>query len=121
MTGFERKIAMRAQKLRQHLNIIGKNTWLFPGARDSKKHISSRHVYNRFQTYLKNCGIKPRPFHALRATCIKLCQRSGWSIEQTAKLVGDTIRVVQEHYMTPSDEELSQVVREKSIFKSQTF
>jgi len=45
----------------------------------------------------------------------KLCQRRGWSVEQAAKLVGDTIRVVQEHYTTPSNEELKQVVRERPI------
>lgn len=104
-----------AQKLRQHLAIIGKGTWLFPAPGDKKKHISSRQVYNRFQRYLKEAGIEPRPFHALRATCIKLCQRRGWSVEQTAKLVGDTIAVVQEHYSVPSEEELKQVAEEKAI------
>lgn len=106
-----------AQKLRQHLNVIGKGTWLFPSPYDSKKHLSSRQAYNRFQNYLKICDIEPRPFHALRATCIKMCQASGWSVEETAKLVGDTVRVVQEHYTTPSDAELSQAMREKAILK----
>ncbi|MCG2825156.1 MAG: hypothetical protein L6265_01035 [Thermoplasmatales archaeon] len=70
---------------------------------------------NRFQKYLVVAGVESKPFHALRATCIKLCQRGGWSVEQAAKLVGDTIRVVQEHYTTPSNEELKQVARERPI------
>lgn len=103
------------QKLKQHLNIIGKNGWLFPSPYNHKKHISGKQIYNRFQNYLQSAGIESKPFHALRATCIKLCQRRGWSVEQTAKLVGDTIRVVQEHYTTPSNEELKQVARERPI------
>ncbi|MEW6070264.1 MAG: site-specific integrase [Candidatus Thermoplasmatota archaeon] len=104
-----------AQKIRQHINVIGKNEWLFPSPYNSKQHITGKQVYNRFQSYLRAAGIEPRPFHALRSTCIKLCQKRGWSVEQTAKLVGDTIRVVQEHYTTPSTEELKQTAREKPI------
>jgi len=72
-------------------------------------------VSSRFQKYLTAAGVESKPFHALRATCIKLCQQRGWSVEQAAKLLGDTIRVVQEHYTTPSNEELKQVAREKPI------
>jgi integrase len=103
------------QKLRQHLNVIGKGEWLFPSPYNSKKYISGRQVYNRFQNYLTAAGIEPKPFHALRATCIKLCQKRGWAIEQAAKLVGDTIKVVQEHYTIPSNEELKQVVKERPL------
>jgi len=88
---------------------------LFPSPYNHKKHISGRQIYSRFQKYLNAAGIESKPFHALRATCIKLCQRRGWSVEQAAKLLGDTIRVVQEHYTTPSNEELKQVARERPI------
>ena len=103
------------QKLKQHLNIIGKSEWLFPSPYNTRKHISGKQIYNRFQKYLTAADIEYKPFHAIRATCIKLCQRRGWSVEQAAKLVGDTIRVVQEHYTTPSNEELKQVARERPI------
>jgi len=103
------------QKLKQHLHVIGKGEWLFPSPYNHRKHISGRQVYSRFQKYLTAAGVESKPFHALRATCIKLCQRRGWSVEQAAKLLGDTIRVVQEHYTTPSNEELKQVARERPI------
>ena len=103
------------QKLKQHLHVIGKGMWLFPSPYNHRKHISGRQIYSRFQKYLDAAGIESKPFHALRATCIKLCQRRGWSVEQAAKLLGDTIRVVQEHYTTPSNEELRQVARERPI------
>ena len=103
------------QKLKQHLHVIGKGEWLFPSPYNHRKHISGRQIYSRFQKYLVAAGVESKPFHALRATCIKLCQRRGWSVEQAAKLLGDTIRVVQEHYTTPSNEELRQVARERPI------
>jgi integrase len=91
-----------------------KTDWLFP-AKNPKNHISSRTVYNILQRNLKLAGLPSRPVHALRATCVKLCQAKGWTAEQTAELIGDTIRVVQEHYATPSVEEMKQVMHEKSI------
>jgi len=89
--------------------------WLFPAA-NPKKHISSRTAYNILQRNLSAVGIPPRPFHALRATCIKLKQMAGWPVEMTARHIGDTIRVVQEHYLTPSIEEMKEKVRETNIF-----
>lgn len=89
--------------------------YLFPARLKTAKHISSRTAYNILQRNLKLAGIPSKPFHALRATCIKLCQRAGWSPEQVSKLTGDTIRVIQEHYLTPSTEEMKQVTEEKSI------
>lgn len=102
------------RSLRMWLN-INKSSWLFPGIYDKKKHMSDRHAYNVLQRCLKNAGLPSRPFHALRATCTKLCQSRGWSPEQTAKLIGDSVKTVQEHYTTPSDEEMKEVAKEKSI------
>jgi integrase len=77
--------------------------------------ISSKTAYNRFQTYLDRAGISRRPFHSLRATCIKLCQSRGWQPEQTAEHVGDRVPTIQEHYLTPSVDEMRDVTREKAI------
>lgn len=104
-----------AQKLAQHLAVVGRGIWLFPSPQNPKKHISSRQVYNRFQHYLREAGLEPRPFHALRATCIKMCQRKGWTPEQAAKLIGDELRTVQLHYSVPSDAELKELMKEKEI------
>jgi integrase len=107
-----------ANTLNMIANINKKETYLFAGSSDKlhgKGHLSGRTAYNLFQNYLKKAGIDPRPFHSLRATCIKLCQSKGWSMEQTADLVGDTIEVIQGHYTTPSEEEMREVVDKKPI------
>lgn len=88
--------------------------YLFP-ASDPKKHISSRTAYNVLQKYLKVAGLPSIPFHALRSTCVKLCQIRGWSPEQSAKHLDDTIKTIQRHYTTPSQEERKEVANEKAI------
>lgn len=100
----------------------GKEYYLFPGRSNmkyGKGHVSESTVYRRFQTFLVKAGIQGeedrKPFHALRATCYKLCQSAGWSVEQAAKHIGDTVRVAQEHYATPSDEEMKGAATEKPI------
>lgn len=107
-----------AQDLRRLMGIQSGEYYVFPGRSEQKYgkgHLSSRSAYDVLQRNLKQAGIEARPFHALRATCIKMCQRRGWSAEQTAKHVGDTIRVVQEHYSTPSAGEMAQTAETKSL------
>lgn len=92
--------------------------YLFPGRSEEKHgkgHISGRTAYNIFNKYLKRADLSPRPFHALRASCIKLCQKKGWSPEQTARHVDDTIKVIQEHYAVPSNEEMREAVSRKPL------
>jgi integrase/recombinase XerD len=96
------------------VNKTKRSEFLFPG-RHGKGHMSSKTAYNILQKNLEKAGLPHKPFHALRATCIKLHQQEGWTVEQTAKLIGDTVAVVQEHYATPSDEELAEVMAEKPI------
>jgi len=99
------------QELRLYLNRLEstrkRREYLFP--------FRSRAAYDHLQRLCELAGIPRRPFHAMRATCIKRAQRKGWTVEETAKWVGDTIRVVQEHYTTPSNQEMVEVNREKEI------
>jgi len=91
--------------------------YLFPAkqSNSSTGHISGRTAYNILQRNLDRVGLEQRPFHSLRATCIKLCQKKGWTPEQTSKHVGDKIETIQKYYLTPSDEEMSSVAQEKSL------
>lgn len=99
------------QLLRKYLTTLPKNqAFLF---RWGKGQYGDRTAHRRLTSLCDRAGIPRRPFHALRATCIKFKQADGWPVEATAKLVGDTITVVQEHYSTPSDAELSELMREK--------
>jgi integrase len=92
--------------------------YIFPGKSEEKYgkgHISSRTAYNILQRNLEVAKLPARPFHALRATCIKLCEAKGWSEQQTAKHVNDSVRVIQEHYKTPSLEERRSIALEKEL------
>lgn len=93
------------QLIRKYLRTIDKRERLFS--------IKGRMGYNRFNSLCREAGIPERPFHALRATCIKFCQASGWSQEQVAQLVGDTLEVIHLHYTTPSIQEMGEVTRDK--------
>jgi integrase len=101
------------QLLKKYLNSLPKNQeYLFSWG---KNQYGDRTAYRRVQDLCDRAGIPRRPFHALRATCIKFCQKAGWSPEQVSELTGDTIRVIQEHYATPSKQEMCELVREKEI------
>lgn len=76
---------------------------------------SGRTAYRHLNKWCCVAGIPERPFHALRATCVKFCQQAGWSATEVSKLTGDSIRVIQEHYSTPSDGEMKAAITEKRI------
>jgi len=74
-----------------------------------------RQAYNRFNAWCVKAGIPERPFHALRATCIKFCHANGWADEAISKLTGDSIAVIQAHYMTPSVSEMKSITQGKGF------
>jgi len=80
------------------------NKYLFPGR--GPKPISDKTAYNILQKYLARAGLPPRPFHALRATAYKIAQKNGWTTRQAAEHIGDSTKVAEEHYGTPSTEEM---------------
>ncbi len=105
-----------AKILAQHIRKLPRGTpWLFPSPWDPKEHLSSRQAYNILQKWLRKAGLKERPFHALRATCVKVAQKRGWSIEQVMAQTGDSFRTIKEHYDTPSDDEMAQAAMERPI------
>lgn len=88
------------------IQIIVKYLKTIPKTQKKLFAFSDKTAYNRLQKLCDIALIPRRPFHALRATCIKFHQAAGWRDEETAELVGDTIRVIQEHYATPSRSEM---------------
>lgn len=72
-------------------------------------------AYNKLQNLCDIACIRRRPFHSLRATCIKRCQKLGWSPEQVMALTGDTLAVIQQHYLTPSMDEMINTAITKEI------
>lgn len=99
-------------KLLQEINMLI-NT--LPTGQDTLFSFKDRQAYNRFNTLCEKAGIGPRPFHALRATCIKFCQAAGWSPEQVSELTGDSIEVIQAHYLTPSQAEMKETMNKKEV------
>jgi integrase len=97
-----------ARKLEIYLNTLPKKQKKLFGFGD-------RTAYNRLNKYCVLAGIPKRPFHALRATCIKFCQSAGWSPAEVSELTGDTIRTIQEHYETPSIAEMQEAAEIKRI------
>lgn len=80
-----------------------------------KSKYGDKTAYNRLHALCQKAGVEPKPFHALRSTCVKRCQKAGWTIQQTAEYVGDTENVVKIHYTVPSEDEMRELVDEKPI------
>jgi len=94
------------------------NHWFFDGNCDEKYgqgHISDRTAWNIFERACQKANIETRRFHALRATCIKLCQKRGWSMEATARHVNDKVETIKHHYLTPSREEMREITEENPL------
>jgi integrase len=108
------------QLLKMHLVSSRKSEWLFPSPKAVGKyefaHISSRHIYDILNEHLDAIGLEHRPFHALRATCYKMCQAAGWTQRKAAELLGDTLMVAETHYAAPSSEEMRDIAKEKQLF-----
>lgn len=65
--------------------------------------------------YFELAGIANRPIHAFRATAIKFMNESDFSDPQIMAITGDTLQVIQQHYLTPSMDELRNAVKGKKI------
>lgn len=118
LTYREKKKNMRSrtvpipQKLKAELTIYIKSKNLRGGPLLS---FGDRQAYNRFNALCDKAGVERRPIHSLRATCVKFCRDAGWTVEETAKLIGDEVSTVQRHYSVPSHGELVKTMNEKEI------
>jgi len=97
-----------AQLLRKYLHTLTKDTkYLFSWG---KSKYGDYTAYRRLQTLCDNAGIPRRPFHALRGTCYKFCKDRGWSVEQAAYMLGDSVNMAITHYGIPSPGEIKDLV-----------
>jgi integrase len=58
-----------------------------------------RQSWNRFASLCDKAGVKRRPIHSLRSTCISFLIDSGFSVGEAAKIIGDTESTVFQHYI----------------------
>jgi integrase len=120
-----------AQKICQLIDSLGKEGikrnegYLFSWG---KSKYGDKTAWYHLQDLAKRAGIPPHgytvkkgekiphwKFHAFRATAIKLMQAAGYSEAEVAAITGDTINVIHQHYMTPTDAELSETVKQKEL------
>jgi integrase len=119
------------QKVEQLIDSLGKE-----GIRKNQGYLFSwgqsrwgdKTAWYRLQDLATRAGIPPHgytvkggqkiprwKFHAFRATAIKLMQAAGYSEAEVAAITGDTITVIHQHYMTPTDAELAETVKTKEM------
>jgi integrase len=102
--------------LRTHVrNLDRGERWLFPSPRLRGRHQTGRFAWNIWNRWLRRAGLSPRPFHATRATAYKLAKFRGWPVELAAAILGDTVRVAEAYYGTPTPGELAQIARERPL------
>lgn len=112
--------------LRQYVHGVPRTQeWLFPGGHRNRpgsvpkegatKHLSGFAAWLVLQKWLDAAGLKRRPFHALRSTCYKLAKAKGWTPEEAAALLGDTVRVAMEVYGVSTPGELREAARDRPI------
>jgi len=105
--------AYMPERLEQELSIYIKEKKL--GLNDKIFTCKDRQLCNRFYAILDEAGIERRGIHSLRGFCVKMCQKNGWTIEQTAKHINDLVTTVQVHYASPSGSEMLEVVKTKGV------
>ena len=92
--------------IRQYLNVVKRRYGkLFD--------FSGRTAYNKLNRCCEKAGISKRPFHSLRATCVKFCIKSKWSLLEIAKLTGDEVETIETHYAVPSKGDMNEVAKNK--------
>lgn len=102
--------------LRAHLRDLPRGTrWVFPARHGTRGHLSGRAAYDVLQRSLVAAGLAPRPFHVLRATCVKLCQARGWKPIEVAELTGDSLRTIERHYAVPTPGEMAKAARDRPL------
>jgi integrase len=69
--------------------------------------------WNKLNRLCDIASIPRRPFHALRGTGIKRCQRAGWTLEQVCALCDDKLATVAEYYLVPSQSEMQEITTNK--------
>ncbi len=102
--------------LRTHVRKLDRGErWLFPSPRKPGAHQTGRFAWNIWNKWLRRAGLDQRPFHATRATAYKLAKAKGWPVELAAAILGDTVRVAEAYYGTPTPGELAQIARERPL------
>lgn len=104
--------------IQMYLKLSRRSKWLFPSPKMGKfktKHLHDRQCWDILNEALGKIGLHQRPFHSLRATCVKRAQRKGWSIEQVMKLTNDSFATIKLHYDTPTQQEMVDAVMSKPL------
>lgn len=93
-----------AQLISKHLHTLPKDrVYLFKWGKSEHGDFTA---WRKLNALCDRAGIARRPFHALRGTAYKFAKQQGWSAEQAAHLLGDTVQTAMMHYGKPSPGEM---------------
>jgi integrase len=70
-----------------------------------------RQSWNRFAALCDKAGVSRRPIHSLRSTCISFLIDAGFSVAESAKIIGDNESTVFNHYIGASSTYLNDKMR----------
>lgn len=74
-----------------------------------------RQSWTRFNDLCDLAGISRRPIHALRSTCIRFLMDKGFSVAESAKIIGDKESTVFDHYISASSSYLGDKMKDLSV------
>lgn len=105
-----------AKTLAQYVRTLPKGErWLFPSPRRKGEHQTGRFAWTILNRWLDRAGLPRPPFHALRGTAYKLAKSKGWPVSLAAAILGDTTRVAEAFYGTPTPGELDELMRQRPL------
>jgi len=70
-----------------------------------------RQSWNRFAALCDKAGVTRRPIHSMRSTAISFLISAGFSVAESAKIIGDTESTVFQHYIGASSMYLNDKMR----------
>jgi len=76
---------------------------------------SDRQLWNRFAIICDTAGVKRRPIHALRSTCVSFLMEADFTVAEAAKILGDAESTVFKHYISQTSAYLSDKMRKLEV------
>lgn len=78
----------------------------------TEQYIEPRNYYEKYKTFLSNCGIKKHTFHALRHSFATNCIEKGFDPKTLSELLGHSnVKITLERYVHPSWDRKIQCMR----------
>lgn len=91
---------LRKKLLEQKLQTVCENAYVLTG---NDNFLEPRTYYEKYQKFLKECGISPHSFHCLRHTFATVCIEKGFDPKTLSEILGHSdVKVTLGRYVHPS-------------------